>query len=218
MTQKKRDGKRKNRNERFGKKPDLGYYTIIVNTEDTEKYYFKGFRDSLPPGLRRRMSIVVKEAKTINMIETCKNEVAYDTQNREGWIVFDRDQMADFDKMIIDAKAEGISVGWSNPCFEIWLYAYYGEMPVMRNTMPENASQECCRRFGEIYERNKHIQYSKSESALYSHLIQTGNEENAIRIAQRRYDQCKIDYKNPSEMNSCTTVFKLISQIRDKVY
>lgn len=86
-------------------------------------------------------------------------------------------------------------------------------MPFMHNTMLESASQECCKRFGEIYERKKKILYTKSESALYSHLIQTGDEKNAIRIAQWRFDQCIIEYKKPSELNSCTNVFKFISEI-----
>ena len=39
---------------------------------------------------------------------------------KETWIVFDRDRVPDFDKLIQKANYRGISVAWSNPCIEIW--------------------------------------------------------------------------------------------------
>lgn len=219
MVGKRRNGVRKDRSERMGKKPELGYYVIVVNTKDTERLFFHGLRDSLSPELRRKLSIVVFKSKTGNMIEECKKRIEYDPQNRKGWIIFDRDQELDFDKLIVDAKKESIGVGWSSPCFEIWLYAYYGEMPVMQNAKPESASKECCKRFGEVYEKRNKVKYLKSDSNLYSNLIQTGDEERAIEIARDRFKRCLSDFKDkkPSEFDSCTSVFKLVSEIKEKV-
>ena len=44
-----RAGKRKDRNQRMGQRvPELGYYLIVTDTEETEKNYFEGLRDSIP--------------------------------------------------------------------------------------------------------------------------------------------------------------------------
>ena len=71
---------------------------------------------------------------------------ANDLEYRIPWIVFDRDQVQGFDEIIAKAEREGIQVGWTNPCFEIWMYAYFGSMPVIQN------SWTCCSEFGRMYE------------------------------------------------------------------
>lgn len=43
-----RAGKRRDRNKRVGARvPELGYYLIVTDTEETEKNYFEGLRDSI---------------------------------------------------------------------------------------------------------------------------------------------------------------------------
>ncbi len=32
------------------------------------------------------------------------------------WIVFDCDEIKDFDEIVREAEKKGIGVGWSNPC------------------------------------------------------------------------------------------------------
>ena len=80
------------------------------------------------------------------MIDKCLELTAYDAQYRIPWIVFDRDQVQGFDDIIAEAVSKGIQVGWSNPCFEIWMYAYFGAMPAIRD------SWTCCSDFGRVYE------------------------------------------------------------------
>lgn len=65
--------KRKDRNKRGGTRiPELGYYLIVIDTEETEKNYFEGLRDSIPAELKDHLVIKVE-------------------------IVFDRDQVKDFE-------------------------------------------------------------------------------------------------------------------------
>lgn len=52
-------------------------------------------------------------------------------RHRIPWIVSDRDQVTDFDKINQLAEKSGVGAGWSNSCFEIWMYAYFGEMPAI---------------------------------------------------------------------------------------
>ena len=212
-----RDGQRKKRDQSRGRKPDLGYYAIFVNTEDTERHYFQGIRDSLPNALQRRLVITVKEAKTNNLINGCKKFLAYASQERRGWIVLDRDEVADFDQIIETAKHEEICVAWSNPCFEIWLHAYYGDMPKTNNSDPGVASQQCIKAFASVYKKENKKVYSKSDNKLYTHLKKTGNEQLAIEFASRRYNDSAKDTRMPSQMDSCTRVFELVAEIKEKV-
>ena len=120
-----RSGQRKDRNQRVGiRVPELGYYLIVTDTEETEKNYFEGLRDSIPAELKDRLVIKVEKAKTVEL-----------------------DQVKGFDDIIQAAEKSGVGAGWSNPCFEIWMYAYFGEMPAIWE------SYTCCDRFADKFEK-----------------------------------------------------------------
>ncbi|MBO6179528.1 MAG: RloB domain-containing protein [Selenomonadaceae bacterium] len=213
MSKKDRMGNRKNRDSKMAKRtPDLGYYLIVTDTEATERCYFQGLYNSIPKELQDRLVIRTYESKTKDMINKCKNEMAYSHQYRIPWLVFDRDQVKDFDKKISLAEKEEINVGWSNPCFEIWMYAYWGKMPNMQN------SQECCSKFGDIYEKKTGVHYDKADEQLYSRLCKCGDEQRAIVCAEKKMKQCKSEGKNaPSNMCPATTIYKLVKEIREKI-
>lgn len=129
MGKKDRTGNRKTRDQRKRfKVPELGYYLIVTDTEATERCFFNGLHQALPENVRNKLVIKVVETKTRTMIDKCLELTVYDAQYRIPWIVFDRDQVQGFDEIIKEAEDKGIQVGWSNPCFEIWLYAYFGSM------------------------------------------------------------------------------------------
>ena len=135
MAKKDRTGNRKTRDQRKQfKVPELGYYLIVTDTEATERCFFKGLHQALPEDVRNKLVIKVVETKTRAMIDKCLELTAYDAQYRIPWIVFDRDQVQGFDEIIKEAEDKGIQVGWSNPCFEIWMYAYFGSMPAIQDS------------------------------------------------------------------------------------
>lgn len=212
MARKDRTGNRKSRDQRRPlKTPALGYYLIVTDTEATERCYFRGLHKSLPVEVQNKLVIKVVETKTRTMIDKCLEMTAYNAQYRMPWIVFDRDAVKDFDEIIKEAEAYGIGVGWSNPCFEIWMYSYYGEMPKITE------SWTCCSEFGKIYQRKTRQKYSKADDELYQKIFQTGDEEKALQIAQRKYEQCVREGKTiPSQMCPCTTVHQLVGEIRQK--
>lgn len=43
--------------------PELGYYLIVTDTEETEKNYFEGLRDNIPVEMKDRLGIKVEKAK-----------------------------------------------------------------------------------------------------------------------------------------------------------
>ena len=147
MAKKDRAGNRKTRDQRKQfKVPELGYYLIVTDTEATERCFFTGLHQALPEEVRNKLVIKVVETKTRTMIDKCLELTAYDVQYRSPWIVFDRDQVQGFVDIIEEATGRGIQVGWSNPCFEIWMYAYFGSMPAIQD------SWTCCSEFGRVYE------------------------------------------------------------------
>ena len=182
MARKDRTGNRKPREQRPPVKvPELGYYLVVTDTEATERCYFQGLHKELPKEIQNKLVIKVVETRTRTMIDKCLELTAYDAQYRMPWIVFDRDEVKDFDKIIAEARAFDISVGWSNPCFEIWMYSYYGSMPAIRE------SWVCCEEFEKIFQRKTGQKYSKSDIGIYEKISRTGNEAKAIQIARQKF-------------------------------
>ena len=205
-----RNGERKSRKSFSKRKPDLGYYFIATDTAETEKNYLNGLRDSLPRELQDRIVIKVSPTETKNLVTACE-EADIDPQYRQRWIVFDRDRVVDFDQIIEKAESKEIQVGWSNPCIEIWFNAYLGKMPIV----PDSVA--CCRGFAEQFEKLTGREYKKSNPQIYALLNELGEEEDAIKIAERRYRAyLKDNIKKASQMCSCTTVHHLVGEIRRK--
>ena len=208
-----RTGNRKTREQRRTiKVPELGYYLIVTDTEGTERCFFAGLHQSLPEEVRNKLVIKVVETKTRSMIDKCLELTAYEAQYRIPWIVFDRDQVIGFDEIISEAEKKGIQVGWSNPCFEIWMYAYFGEMPAIRE------SYTCCDRFADKFEKVTGQKYFKNDKDVYRKLVQYGDFEKAVVLAERSLKKCVDDGKRlPSEMWPACMVQRLVVEILQKI-
>lgn len=208
-----RAGKRKDRNQRMGQRvPELGYYLIVTDTEETEKNYFEGLRDSIPAELKDRLIIKVEKARTVELVKRALELVGKESQYRIPWIVFDRDQVKGFDEIIWAAEKNGVHAGWSNPCFEIWMYAYFGEMPAIRE------SYTCCDRFADKFEKVTGQKYYKNDRDVYRKLVQHGDFEQAVVLAERRLKKCVDDGKKlPSEMWPACMVQRLMVEIQKKI-
>ena len=213
MARKDRTRNRKTRDQRTARYiPQMGYYLVVTDIEATERCYFTGLHDSLPENIKKKLVIKVIETKTQNLIQKCLEMTAYEAQYRIPWIVFDRDQVPNFDQIIKEAEKMGINVGWSNPCFEIWMFAYFGNMHAIQE------SWTCCSRFGELYKAKTGQDYSKADEDMYKRLCEYGNEDNALQIATQKYAQClRKDITIPSQMCPATTVYELVKEIRRKV-
>ena len=211
MSKSDRNGNRKGREQRSIKRTvELGYYLIITDTKETERCYFNGLHKDFPEEIQKKLIVKVVDTKTPKLIDACLKEMTYLSQYSIPWIVFDRDQVKNFDEIVEEANKKNINVGWSNPCFEIWLYTYFGQMP------PIQESKKCCSRFGELYQAKTGIAYKKEDKDIYQRLKKYGDETKAFSIAKQRHDRAKEEYKLPSEMCPCTTVYKLVEEIREK--
>ncbi len=205
-----RNGNRKRRNQFPKRTPDLGYYFIVTDTEETEKNYLYGLRDSLPKEFQDRIVIKVSTAKTEELIAACE-QAGIDPQYRQCWIVFDRDRVVAFDKIIEEAVSRDIKVGWSNPCIEIWFDAYFGKMPAVQESVA------CCRTFADLFEKATGHEYKKANRQIYAVLNQFGDEAAAIQTAENRLrSYLRNGETRPSQMCPGTTLHHLVDEIRRK--
>lgn len=212
MSRADRNGKRKTREQLSKRVPELGYYFIVTDTKETEQNYMYGLRDSIPQSIQEKLVIKVVRSRTVDLVDKAISLAALNPQYSEVWIVFDRDQVKNFDNIISEALKRGMHVGWSNPCIEIWFHAYFGSMPMFQTSV------SCCNGFEDCYEKKTEQKYLKSDMDIYHKLCLYGNEEKAIKIAiQRLKNQIKDGKDKPSEMISCTTVHELINEIKSKV-
>ena len=205
-----RTGKRKTRDSFPKRTPDLGHYFIVTDTEETEENYLYGLRDSLPLELRSRIVIQVSQVPTNRLVRECLEKAALDPQYAQPWIVFDRDRVKNFDKIISQAETFGIHIGWSNPCIEIWFDAYFGKIHSYSDSVT------CCRKFADTFKTKTEQEYKKSNRQIYALLCQYGDETKAIQIAEHRLTACLLNNTKPSEMVPCTTLHRLVGEIRQK--
>lgn len=120
--------------------------------------------------------------------------------------------MKGFDEIIWTAEKNGVHAGWSNPCFEIWMYAYFGEMPSIKE------SYICCDRFADKFEKVTGQKYYKNDRDVYRKLVQYGDFEQAVVLAERRLKKCVDDGKKlPSEMWPVCMVQRLVAEIWEKI-
>lgn len=203
---------RRNQRRTNSRKPELGYYIIITDAEETEKNYFNGLREALPDPYKQKIVIKTKKTETRNLVNSAINELQDSPNYAQPWIVFDRDRVTNFDQIIEEAQKKHIEVGWSNPCFEIWFFAYFGKMP----NLP--TSVECCRRFNILFRQKCGNDYKKSDPLIYEKLKNYGDISLAIDRAKQRYKELISSSKGrPSTMISCTSIYSLIEEIRHKI-
>lgn len=204
------NGQRKPRTTQT-RSPELGYYLIITDGEETEKNYFNGLRDSLPEDIKDKIVITTITTDRKSLIFRVKDEQANQPGFRKTWVVFDKDQDGTFDSLVEDIEELGASAGWSNPCFEIWMSAYFEAMPNY------STSTECCKGFSHSFKSKTRKEYKKNDQDIYARLIKSGNEEKAISIADSKLKGAMKRTSIPSEMCPATTVQKLIKEIKDGI-
>lgn len=205
---------RRTRNEvSIHRKNLLANYLIITDTEQTEANYIRGLKGPLPEQVRNRIHIkIIDSVKTSKLIETAENERARTAQYSEVWLLFDRDKVLPFDKIIEEAKGKDIQVGWSNPCIEIWFLAYFGSMSTYAESI------QCVSAFKNKFRQVTGIEYTKSSRDIYKKLTAYGNEQKALKMADERYTaNMSNKKKKPSQMDSTTTLHLLVRAIKTAV-
>ena len=190
--------------------PELGYYLIITEAKETEKNYFNGLKDSLPEDIKSKITIKTIVSDTKSLKYKTERIQAEEAGYKQVWVIFDRDQNDSFDSLIKDVESLGASAGWSNPCFEIWMHAYFGKMP------NSQTSKKCCEDFSKTFKNKTKKEYEKNDAHIYKNLVSFGNESEAISLAESKLKEARRKTNAPSEMRPATTVYQLVKEIRGK--
>ena len=82
-----------------------GAYLIVTDAEKTEKYYFGGIKNRIPDSLKNDLQIKIYSNKALSkIIDFAAEQRNKDERFRDIWLVFDRDEVKNFDKLIEEAK------------------------------------------------------------------------------------------------------------------
>ena len=163
-------------------------------------------------GIAKTSLIIAKHAHTNpkGVLQDLETALRKDDEFEYKWIVIDRDEMRtnggghtleDFNGAISSAEAQGISVAYSNPSFEIWylLHFEYRGTGVDRDTV--------------IDELNKYVNYEKNSKAIFEELKES--QTTAISYAKQLKAEFEIGDRKliPASDNPSTTVYKLVEQL-----
>ena len=212
--------KQKKKEEKQTRKKQMSCQILIVTEgEKTEPNYFRKFQvdhNSLfiyeveCKGLGKNTLNVVDEAIRLSKSRT----TSYDSV----WAVFDRDSFSanNFNSAIKKAEDNGINAAWSNEAFELWfLYHFQNRKTAMSRYDYEKAISDAVNN-SKMWKSKKAYKYAKCSEENYSIMPQYGNQEQAIKYAEKQHSLC-TDTRY-ADHNPCTTVYKLVKQLlnRDK--
>lgn len=201
--------------------PKPNSYLIVSEGTKTEPLYFEGLAKHIN-GLYNSNSINIEKPtiktcgegkNTISLVNETTKIVAHSPIIYEQvWVVFDKDDFEDFDEAIRLAESEGFCVAWSNQCFEYWIYLHfnYSQSALHRSIWFE--------KLDEIFKKNgiSNDGYEKNLSNIFDITIKHGSIKHAISYATK----VENSYKNntlPSRRDPCTTVYKLILELKDYI-
>ncbi|MCL1881952.1 MAG: RloB family protein [Oscillospiraceae bacterium] len=177
---------------------------LIVCGGQTEKIYFDLFAKKL-----KNVSV-----KTVNTHPNCdpmgvvQKAVKEKLNYKEIWAVFDYDNDKKFNEAIEKAEDQGIKCAYSNLAFEYWFLLHYKNISRAMNEQKlktELGKKDCldCE-----YKKDKdfiEFVYQKISS-------KTDTAENRAKII---HEENEKNNNNPSDWQSCTTVYMLSKYLRE---
>lgn len=200
------------------KTPKPNSFLIVTEGTKTEPFYFDGLANYINR-LHQSSSIQLKQPtietygagkNTESLVNEASRIVARSPiMYEQVWVVFDKDDFEQFDEAITLAEEKDFHVGWSNQSFEYWIYLHfnYSDSALHRSLW--------CEKLDQIFkERNISDEgYKKNLPNIFDIATQHGSLKyavgNAIRV-ERSY----TDRMLPSEKDPCTTVYKLIQELK----
>ena len=201
------------------KTPKPNSFLIVSEGTKTEPLYFGGLAKYIND-LYKSNSIQAEQPtinpfgegkSTVSLVEATSKIVARSQiMYEQVWVVFDKDDFNDFDDAIKLAENKGFHVGWSNQSFEYWIYLHfnYSDSALHRSIW--------CEKLDELFKMRRISDegYEKNLPNIFDIATQHGSLKyaigNAIRI-ERSYD----DRVLASKKDPCTTVYKLILELKD---
>lgn len=192
------------------------FFLIVCEGSKTEPNYFKSF-PKMAGNLVFDLTFDGGGISTTKVLE--KALEIRDKSSRKFdriWIVFDKDSFPDayFNKAILDAEKEGIKSAWSNEAFELWylLHFAYRNTGISRDEYQKAIEKQVNALIKFKNGKSGGFSYKKNDTAMYKTLQEFGNEANAINWAERL--EKAYTGQQYAKYNPCTTVYKLVQELR----
>ena len=196
-----------------GTRDQIVKFLIVCEGEKTEPNYFRAFterwsevKEIKVAGCGCSTCQLIIEAKKLREKLERERMVPFDRV----WLVFDKDEFKDFNKAIADAKKEGMNCAWSNQAFELWyvLHFQYLVTGVDRKQYIEMIEDKVRKA-----SKSKKFKYEKNDEGFYQILQKHGDEEQAIKRAQK-LREIRGEKKNYAAHNPRTEVDLLVDELR----
>jgi RloB-like protein len=188
---------------KVGNRKPIPTFLIVCEGEKTEPNYFRSF----PVSTRPEVNIVGAGCETISVVNKAL-ELSKDKNFDRVWCVFDRDPSPDktaqrFNNALQLAKSKGISVAYSNECFEIWYLLHFN---LYSTAIPRKD-------YGKLLTKLLQIEYEKNSNDMYN--ILEDKQPQAIKHAVKLLDS--YDPHNPESDNPATTVHLLVEELNQSI-
>lgn len=194
------------------------YFLIVCEGTKTEPNYFSSFEHNLPPYTLD----IETQGKGLDPLGVVEAAIELKRQSSKPlsrvWVVFDRDdfQPVRFHMAIEKAEANGIQCAWSNEAFEFWYFLHfqYRDVPMSRDDYQKCIEKEINKRMQEKNGKSgktKKYTYRKNAEDMHFLLTTYGNEEQAIRWAEKLINF--HEGKKQVDCNPCTTVHRLVQEL-----
>lgn len=216
LRQKKRQEKKRLQNIRAKRT----YYLIVCEGEKTEPNYFKSLTSAFPKGILQFVEFTIKgdgynTESLVNNAILLKESLSKSPGSviDKLWVVFDKDSFPaeKFNNAINKCNATpNTMAAWSNEAFELWYLLHF-------EYYDTGISRESYKKRIEHHFRSKgltNFQYTKNREDMFRLLLEYGSVDTAIKNARK----LKKEYagaKDFSHHNPCTTVYRLVIELKD---
>ena len=187
------------------------FIVIAVEGKKTEPEYFENIKNEL-----KNKNIKLKILPPLDEASAPKKRLGdlllklKDYSKTDSfWLVCDVDRHNNLNVVIKDAKKNNIKTAISNPCFEVWLYLYCGDIKIdgsmvyFDETELEEQENLDSQKMKTIYNKSKSKNCNDHQIAIEraQELTKTAGAENFLTEAEHR---------------GKTNVYKLVQEILDK--
>ena len=183
-------------------------FIIIAVEGKTEEKYFEKIRNDLQnQNIKLEILSPIENAShPKNRLTDLLSKLKDYSKEDSFWLVCDVDRHHDLPAVIKQAKKEKIRPIISNPCFEVWLYLYCGNLKIIDDTVHFDATQIINQ--GELDSQKMKEIYKKSK------VNHNNNPQIAIKKAQEltKNDDVKTFLIEPKHRGK-SHVYKLVQEI-----
>lgn len=198
---------------------------ILVASEDGKSsvYYFEALNEMLknhsamvgviPKGTGRNTQSLIDFVKKNRKrwLREVQEDIAIDDFN-EIWVAFDYDDFPKhkFDNAINSAHANGFHAAWSNECFELWYLLHFTDRvsAVSRQDIYDALTKA-------LNLKKNYTEYKGEEGKVVVHekMVDNPNVSQAIKRANKLYNNFCAAKIPPHKGNPCTKVFELVEKL-----